>query len=308
MTFLFRRLLSAVPVMLGVSTLVFLALHLLPGDPAAVIAGERASAASLEAIREQYRLNDPLRVQYGHFLKGLFTGDLRQSIATGLPVGQMIGERYGATLFLAVSSLAFSVLFALPLGVIAARHKNGWIDRALLGVSLIGVSLPTFWVGPVLILLFSVKAGLLPMGGFDSAASVILPAATLGLALAAGLSRTVRVSVLEALSADFVRTAHAKGLSGRSVLWGHALRAALLPVISVAGLQFGVLLGGAIITEKVFAWPGIGTLLINGILQRDFPVVQGVIIVISATYVLVNALTDAAYGLADPRVRKGDGA
>ncbi len=303
MTFLIRRLLSALPVILGVSTLVFFGLHLLPGDPAAVIAGERASPANLDAIRREYHLDRPVPVQYGLFLKDLVRGDLRQSIATGTPVGKMIRERYGATLLLAFASLGFSILFALPLGVIAARHKDTWIDRALLGVSLVGVSLPTFWVGPVLILVFAVKLGLVPMGGFDGLSSVMLPAVTLGLALAAGLSRTVRVSVLDTLSSDFIRTAEAKGLSGSAVLWGHALRAALLPVISVAGLQFGVLLGGAIITEKVFAWPGIGSLLINGILQRDFPVVQGVIIVISTTYVLVNTLTDIAYGAADPRVR-----
>ncbi len=305
MTVLFRRLLAAFPVMLGVSTLVFFAMQLLPGDPAAVIAGERATAENLDLIRQQYHLDEPVAVQYGLYLKDLATGNLRTSIATGTPVAKLIGERYAATLVLALASLFLSLAAAIPLGVYAARHKDTWIDRLLLGFSLAGVSLPTFWIGPVLILVFSVKLGLLPMGGFDGPAAIVLPAVTLGLALAAGLSRTVRVSVLETLSADYVRTARAKGLHGRAVLWGHALRAALLPVISVAGLQFGVLLGGAIITEKVFAWPGIGTLLINGILQRDFPVVQGVILVISATYVTVNALTDFAYGLADPRVRGG---
>ncbi|MCW5829391.1 MAG: ABC transporter permease [Deltaproteobacteria bacterium] len=305
MNVIWRRLLAALPVVWGVSTLVFFALHMLPGDPAAVIAGERATAANLEAIRQQYHLDQPVMVQYGRFMADLARGDLRISIAAGMPVSRLIADRYLATLWLALAGLAFSILFALPLGVLAARFRGTWIDRMLLGVSLLGVSLPTFWVGPVLILLFAVHLGLLPMGGFDSSASVILPAVTLGLALAAGLSRIVRVSMLDVLSADFVRTARAKGLAERAVIWTHALRAALLPVISVLGLQFGVLLGGAIITEKVFAWPGIGTLLINGILQRDFPVVQGVIIVISTTYVLVNVLTDIAYGAADPRIRSG---
>lgn len=305
MNVIWRRLLAALPVVWGVSTLVFFALHMLPGDPAAVIAGERATAANLEAIRQQYHLDQPVMIQYGRFMADLARGDLRMSIATGMPVSRLIADRYLATLWLALAGLAFSILFALPLGVLAARFRGTWIDRMLLGVSLLGVSLPAFWVGPVLILLFAIHLGLLPIGGFDSGVSVILPAVTLGLALAAGLSRIVRVSMLDVLSADFVRTARAKGLAERAVIWTHALRAALLPVISVLGLQFGVLLGGAIITEKVFAWPGIGTLLINGILQRDFPVVQGVIIVISTTYVMVNVLTDIAYGVADPRIRSG---
>ena len=303
--FLLSRLFAAILVSLGVSCLVFLLIHLVPGDPVDMMLGESARLADREALRHALGLDRDLWVQFGLFLKGLFSGDLGLSIHTHRPVSELLLERAPATIQLALASLLVSVGLAVPLGVVAAVRKGSAWDHGAMSFSLLGVSIPNFWLGPLLILVFSVWLGWLPVSGRSGPDSLILPAITLGTALAAILSRMVRSSLLEVLGEDYIRTARAKGLDERQVIWRHALGNAMLPILTLLGLQLGVLLGGAVITETVFAWPGLGKLTIDSILRRDYPVVQGCVLVISLTYVVVNMLTDLAYGLIDPRIRLG---
>lgn len=299
------RLVSAAVAMLGVSTLVFLLIHLVPGDPVEVMLGEGASAADRSALRANLGLDRPLTEQYLDFLGGLARLDLGVSLHDQRSVTSLLLERAGPTLELAVAALALAVGIALPLGVLAARHHGGILDSAAMAVSLVGAAVPNFWLGPMLILLFSLWLGWTPVSGRDGWLSLVLPAVTLGTGLAAVLARMVRASVLEVMGEDYVRTARAKGLGPSAVLWHHALRAAWLPILTLIGLQLGGLLAGAVITETVFAWPGLGSLLVEAIQQRDYPVVQGAVLLISLTYVLVNGATDLAYGLLDPRIRRG---
>ncbi|BAZ94512.1 ABC-type dipeptide/oligopeptide/nickel transporter, permease components [Thiohalobacter thiocyanaticus] len=300
-----RRLLSTAVVVLGVVVLVFLLIHLIPGDPVDVMLGEAATAADREALRHQLGLDRPLTAQLGDYLGGLARGDLGQSLQQRRPIGELLAERIPATLELALAALAFTLVLALPLGLLAAVRRNSGWDRGAMAFSLLGVSIPNFWLGPLLILLFAVGLGWLPVSGRDAPGALILPALTLGLSLAAVLSRMVRSSVLEVLGEDFIRSAYARGLSTRQVLTRHALPNALLPVITVLGLQLGTLLAGAVITEVVFGWPGLGSLTIEAIQGRDYPLVQACVLLISLSYVLVNMLTDLLYAGIDPRIRLG---
>ena len=302
---LLARLGSAALAVFGVCTLVFLLIHLVPGDPVEVMLGEGASAADRGALRAALGLDRPLAEQYLGYLGRVARLDLGTSLHDRRPVLDLLLERAGPTLELALATLILAVLIALPLGVLAAQHRGGTLDRAAMTVSLIGAAIPNFWLGPLLILLFSLWLGWTPVSGRDGWWSLILPALTLGTGLAAVLARMVRASVLEVLNEDYVRTARAKGLGPVAVLWGHALRTAWLPILTLIGLQLGALLAGAVITETVFAWPGLGSLLVEAIQQRDYPVVQGAVLLISLTYVLVNGATDLAYGLLDPRTRPG---
>lgn len=299
------RLFARVLVILWVvSTLVFLMLHLVPGDPVAVMLGERATAADQEALRHQLGLDRPLWQQYLHYLGSLLHGDMGQSLFLQRPVADLIAARFPYTAMLALLAMLVAVMIAFPLGIWAAVRAGRWPDQLAMTLSLIGVSIPNFWLGPMLILLFSLWLGWLPVSGADAPWAWVLPAITLGTALAAILTRMLRASLLEVLHEEYVRTALAKGVSPRRVVLRHALFNALLPVVTVLGLQLGTLLGGAVITEVVFDWPGLGQLLVESIQRRDYPVVQGVILVIATAYVVVNALTDWLYGWLDPRVRR----
>jgi peptide/nickel transport system permease protein len=300
--FLVRRLFSALVTVVGVATLVFFLIHLIPGDPVDRILGDSARPADREALRTALGLDAPVSVQFGDFLSGLARLDLGDSIVSGRPVASLIAQHLPATLQLAAAALAIALLVAVPLGVIAARRRGTRLDSLAMGFSLLGVSIPNFWLGPMLILVFSLWLGWTPVSGREGLASLVLPALTLGTSLAAVLARMVRSSLLEVLEEDFMRTARAKGLDENTVVWRHGLRNALLPVVTLVGLQLGALLGGAVITETVFAWPGIGLLLVDAIQARDYPVVQGCVLTISTTYVLVNLGTDLIYGVIDPRI------
>lgn len=303
MTSLFRRLALLVPTILGVVTLIFFLIHFIPGDPVELMLGETASMADLGRLRADLGLDRPVAEQFGTFLRGLVRGDLGDSFFYRRPVVEVILEKLPATLELAAAAMGLALLLALPLGIAAAVRKDSLTDRAAMLASLVGISMPNFWLGPLLIILFSIKLGWLPVSGREGAASIVLPALTLGTALAALLSRMTRSAMLDVLGEDYLRTARAKGLSEKVVIVKHALRNALLPVLTIVGLQFGALLSGAVITENVFAWPGIGTLLIQAINARDYPLVQGCVLVISLGYVAANFLTDLLYSLSDPRVK-----
>jgi peptide/nickel transport system permease protein len=303
--FLLARLASAVVVIFGVLCLVFILIHLVPGDPVEVMLGESAQAADREALRQSLGLDQPLVQQFVHYLHGLTQLDLGTSLHSKRAITEILLERIPATLELAVAALLVAVVIAFPLGVVAAVRKDTVWDHGAMAVSLLGVSIPNFLMGPLLILVFAVWLGWSPVSGRDGLGTLVLPALTLGSAMAAILSRMVRATLLEVLGEDYIRTARAKGLSPRAVIWRHALRNALLPVITLLGLQLGALLAGAVITEAVFAWPGIGQLVIEAIQRRDYPLVQACVLLISVSYVLVNTLTDVAYGLFDPRVRVG---
>lgn len=303
MTGIGRRLLLLVPTVLGVLTLVFFLVHLIPGDPVELMLGETASRADLGQLRADLGLDRPLGEQYARFIGGLSRFDLGRSFFYRKPVIEVIGGALPATALLAAAAMAVAVLVALPLGILAAIRRNSLTDRLTLVGSLVGISMPNFWLGPMLIILFSFRLGWLPVSGKEGAASLVLPALTLGTALAGILVRMTRASMLDVLGEDYLRTARAKGVRPLAVIARHALRNALLPVVTIVGLQFGALLSGAVITENVFAWPGVGTLLIQAITARDYPLVQGCVLVIALCYVAVNFLTDALYALIDPRVR-----
>jgi peptide/nickel transport system permease protein len=300
---LLRRLAILLPTVLGVVTLIFFLIHFIPGDPVELMLGETASRGDLERLRTDLGLDRPVAEQFGNFLLGLVRGDLGESFFYRKPVRQVILEKLPATLELAAAAMLLALVIALPLGIVAAVRKDSLADRGAMLASLVGISMPNFWLGPLLIILFSIKLGWLPVSGREGPASLILPAVTLGTALAALLSRMTRSAMLDVLGEDYLRTARAKGLSERAVIVKHALGNALLPVLTIVGLQFGALLSGAIITENVFAWPGIGTLLIQAINARDYPLVQGCVLVISLGYVAANFLTDLLYSLSDPRVK-----
>jgi peptide/nickel transport system permease protein len=305
LSYFLQRLSGACLVVLGVVSIVFLLIHLVPGDPIEIMLGESASAADREALRAALGLDRPVQVQYLHYLGNLLQLDLGTSIHYRQPVVALLQARIPATGLLAGVTLLLTVLLALPLGILAAvRHNTLW-DSGAMGFSLLGVSIPNFWLGPLLIMVFSLWLGWLPVSGQGGFASVVLPALTLGTGLAAVLSRMVRSSMLEILHEDYLRTARAKGVTPLRVILHHALRNALLPVITLLGLQLGALLAGAVITETVFSWPGIGLLTIESIQSRDYPVVQACVLLISVTYVMVNLLTDLAYAWIDPRIRLG---
>lgn len=303
--YIISRLSSAFLVVLGVVCMVFLLIHLVPGDPVEVMLGEFAHPADRTALRAALGLDLPLTEQLLNYIRGLASLDLGNSLHSQKPITDILAERLPATLELAVYALLFAVAIAVPLGVLAAIRKDSMLDMGAMGFSLLGVSIPNFWMGPILILIFSLWLGITPVSGRGGVGSVILPAITLGTALAAILARMVRSSLLEVLNEDYVRTARAKGLPESRVIWRHAMRNAWLPVITLLGLQLGALLGGAVITETVFSWPGLGSLLVESIQKRDYPVVQACVLVISLAYVVVNTLTDLVYAAIDPRIRLG---
>ncbi len=298
------RLLYAIPVLWLVVTVVFLLIHLVPGDPIQMMLGEGAPVADLTAERHALELDLPLSTQYVHYWRNVLHGNLGQSIRLNQSVAKVIRERYPYTLQLTVSSLIVALALAIPAGVRSARRRNRWDDRVLGFVSLLGLSFPNFALGPILILFFAIKLGWLPVSGSGAFANLVLPAITMGGALAAILTRMVRTSMLEELGQDYVRTARAKGLPERTVVYKHALRNAMIPVVTVIGLQFGALLAGAIVTETIFSWPGIGRLTIQAISNRDYYLVQGCILAIGLTYVAVNFLTDLLYTVVNPRIRQ----
>ena len=303
--YLFRRLLLLVPVLWGVATLVFAVTNILPGDPVDLMLGETARPAQREVLRKALGLDRPLRVRYASYLAGLLRGDLGTSIHQKRPVAQLLAEPILASAKLTFTSLAIALAIALPLGVLAARRAGSAVDLAAGGLAVLGASIPVFWLGPLLIILFSIDLGWLPVSGRSGPLSLILPSLTLGTALSAILMRMTRSSLLDVLPQDYLATARAKGLSERRVLWIHALSNAGLPLITILSLQLGALLSGAIITETVFAWPGVGRLIIQAIAARDYPLVQGCVLFISFVYVAGNLIADIAYAWLDPRVRLG---
>ena len=301
--FLARRLVLTIPVLLGVATLVFSLIHLIPGDPAQAMLGEAAPQADVLELRHRLGLDRPLIEQYGAFLRGLSKGDLGTSLRTGQPVTDQIVERMPATFELAAAAMVVAVAFAMPLGIIAAVRRGTAIDHAAMTASLVGVSVPNFWLGPLLAIVFAVQLGWLPVSGRGTWAHLVLPAVSLGAALAAILARMTRATMLEELREQYVQAARARGASKLRAVLRHAFRNSLIPVVTLLGLQFGAVLTGAVITETIFAWPGIGRLLIQSIGFRDYPLVQGCILLIAMTYVAVNLVTDMLYGVLDPRIR-----
>ncbi len=298
-----KRLLGVVPVVFGVLLLTFLLVHLVPGDPLEVMLGEAASSADRSHLRAELGLDQPVIVQFGQYLSRLARGDFGKSIHSREPVSRMLADRLPATIRLALLALSIAIVIGLPLGIVAALRANKWPDRLATLTSLTFSAMPHFWLGPLLMMVFALWLGWLPVSGMETSASIILPALTLGLGLSAILTRMTRASLLEVLNEDFVRTARAKGLQESDVILKHALRAALLPVATIVGLQLGGLLAGTVITETVFGWDGVGRLLVESIEKRDYPVTQACVLVIALVYVLVNLLTDLAYSRLDPRVR-----
>jgi ABC-type dipeptide/oligopeptide/nickel transport system permease component len=299
------RLVHFFTVIFGVLLLTFLLIHLVPGDPVEVMLGESASVADRDALRADLGLNQPLISQFGSYLNKLAHGDFGQSIHTKTPIIDMLKTRYPATLKLALLALLIGLSIGVPLGVYAALKAGHWQDFVVTIVSVRLSAMPAFWLGPMLMLLFAVWLGWLPVSGMESHSSIILPAVTLGFGLSAILTRMTRTSLLEVLNDDYIRTARAKGLSEKTVIIRHALRAALLPIITIVGLQMGSLLAGTVITETVFGWDGIGRLLVESIEKRDYPVTQACVLVVALSYVLVNLVTDVLYRFADPRVKFG---
>jgi ABC-type dipeptide/oligopeptide/nickel transport system permease component len=303
LSYITRRLILTLPVLFGVATLVFSLIHLVPGDPAQAMLGDGASPEDIAQLRTRLGLDRPLVEQYGRYLKGLVQGDLGTSLRTQQPVTTQIAERLPATAELASAAMLVAVALALPLGLIAAVWRGTWVDQSAMGLALVGISVPGFWLGPLLALIFAVELGWLPVSGRGTLAHLVLPAITLGSALAAILARMTRASVLEELREQYVVAARARGASRVRAVVVHALRNSLIPVVTILGLQLGAVLTGSIITETIFSWPGVGRLLIQSINFRDYPMVQGCILLIAVTYVTMNLLTDLVYGWLDPRIR-----
>ena len=302
--YLIQRVLSAIPVLLGLTILVFSLTHLVPGDPAEMMLGEAAvSLEIVESMREQLGLNRPLHVQYFGYVTDLFRGDLGTSFLARRSVAEMIGRVLPSTLVLTFAGLGVAVLLGVGLGVLAAVRHNGWLDNLTMVFALIGVSMPSFWLGLMLIFTFSLQLGWFPATGAGGIERLVLPALTLGFAGSAVIARMVRSSVLEVLSQDYVRTAYAKGLGTAGIIGKHVMKNAMIPVLTVIGLEFGRLLSGTVVIEVVFSRPGIGRLLVDAILKKDFIVVQGVVLLSACFYLAVNLLVDLSYGLADPRIR-----
>jgi len=300
---IFKRIASFCTVIFGVLILTFLLIHLVPGDPVEVMLGESASTADRAQLREDLGLNQPLIRQFGNYLSKLSAADFGQSIHTKTPIVELIKSRYPATLKLAFLSLIIGLSLGIPLGIYAALKAGKWQDLIVTLVSVRLSAMPAFWLGPMLMLIFAVWLGWLPVSGMESNTSIVLPALTLGFGLSAILTRMMRTSLLEVLNDDYIRTARAKGLTEPNVIIRHALRAALLPIITIVGLQMGSLLAGTVITETIFSWDGIGRLLVESIEKRDYPVTQACVLVVALSYVLVNLFTDILYRFADPRVK-----
>lgn len=300
-----RRLMAIVPVLLVVAALVFAIIHLVPGDPVLAMVGAEAARADIELMRERLGLNRPLPVQFADYLGGVAQGDLGTSIRTGRPVLEEVAARFPRTLQLALVALGISMFVGIVLGVTAAVFRGTWIDSIAVLIAIVGVSAPTFWIGLALIFVFAVDLRWFPTGGAETWKHVVLPAATLGFHYAAVIARVTRSSMLDVLADDYVRTARAKGLAAWRVILQHALKNALIPTITIVGLQFGALISGSIVVEVVFSWPGLGLLLITALNSRDYPVVQACILTIATAFILVNLIVDVLYGVVDPRVRYG---
>jgi peptide/nickel transport system permease protein len=298
-----RRVAYLVPVLLGVSVISFSLLHFIPGDPAVVLGGVGATPEALEGIRAEYGLDEPLPVQYVNYVARAARGDLGISIRTRDPVARTLMNRLQLTFQLTVVSMLLSITLGVLAGVIAATHHNTWLDTSIMVTALAGISVPGFWLGLLLLVVFAGGLRWLPAGGSGTPLHLVLPAIVLGTSGAAVIARMTRASMLEVIRQDYLRTLRANGVSERMIVYKHALRNALNPVITVVGLQFGFLLGGAVIVESVFALPGVGTLLVNAIFNRDYPIVQGGMLLIAVVFVLVNLLTDLTYGLVNPRIR-----
>ncbi|MFI5256150.1 MAG: ABC transporter permease [Gemmatimonadales bacterium] len=300
--FIVRRLLLAIPTLAGVLVVAFLLLYVAPGDPVMAMVGERADEQTIARLREELRLNDPLPVQFGHYVAGVLKGDLGRSYITNRPIRSDIVERFPKTLQLAGAAMLLATVCGVTLGVLSAMHPGGVLDRVGLLIAYLGISFPVYWVGLLLILLFAVTLHVLPPSGFGGLRYLVLPALALGMRSIAFLARMTRSSMLDSLGADYVRTARAKGARERVVVARHALRNALIPIITVLGLDFGAYLTGSILTETVFSWPGLGRYVVNAIARRDLPAIQGSVLFLSVVFVLVNLITDLAYAKADPRV------
>jgi peptide/nickel transport system permease protein len=300
--FILRRLLLAIPTLLGVLVVAFLLLYVAPGDPVMAMVGERADPETIARLRRELRLDDPIHKQFVHYVGGIARGDLGRSYITNRPIQRDIRERFPKTLQLAGTAMLLAACVGITLGILSAWRPGGPIDRIGLGIAYLGVSFPVFWVGLLLILLFAVTLRWLPPSGFGGWKYLILPAVALGMRSIAFLARMTRSAMLDALGSDFVRTARAKGLTERGVIGRHALRNALIPIITVLGLDFGSYLTGSILTETIFSWPGLGRYVVNAIARRDLPAIQGSVLFLSAVFVMVNLLTDLAYAKADPRI------
>lgn len=305
--FVLRRLLLLAPILLGVATVTFLLMYVVPGDPVRAVAGERYDEATLQAMRHELGLDRPLAVRYVEYLGRIVRGDLGKSFVTRRPVAASIRERFPRTALLAGTAMLIAVLGGVAIGALAAWGRAPGVSRLLMGASLVGVSIPVFWLGLLLVQLFAIKLRLLPPSGYGggSPAHLALPALTLSFASLATIARVTRSGFLDALGEDYVRTARAKGLAERSVLAKHVLRNALIPVVTIVGADFGSYLGGSVLTESIFGWPGLGRLIVQAILQRDFPVIQGAVLFMAVIFVLVNLAVDLSYGLIDPRIRSG---
>lgn len=300
--YIVKRLLSGIMVLFGLSVFTFLLIHLIPGDPVRIMLGQRATVEQIESLRGELGLNKPFVVQYLDYASGVLKGDLGTSLKTGRPVSTEIADRFPATAKMAVASLVVAVVIGIGLGVLAAKYKDTPIDGAIMTFSTFGMSIPGFWLGLLVILVFSVHLGWFPIAGGTGLKDMVLPAFTLGTLLATALSRLTRAGMVEVLSNDYIRTARAKGMDERIVLLRHAFRNVMIPIVAVIGLELAGLLGGAVIIEQVFGWPGVGTLAIQAISSRDFPMIQGTTLFIGAVYVLVVILIDVLYALLDPRI------
>ena len=300
--FILRRLLLAIPTLFGVLVVAFLVLYVAPGDPVQSMIGERADSATISRLRAELKLDEPLYVRFGHYIGNVVQGDLGRSYITNRPITRDIIERFPKTMQLAGAAMLFAAFAGISLGVLSARKPGGWSDRLALGIAYLGISFPVYWVGLLLILLFAVMLQWLPPSGYGSWKFLILPALALGMRSIAYLARVTRSAMMEALSADYVRTGRAKGLTEKVVTLRHALRNAMIPIITVLGLDFGAYLTGSILTETIFSWPGIGRYVVNAIARRDLPAIQGAVLFLSAIFVLVNLLADIAYAKTDPRV------
>ena len=298
-----KRLIGMIPTLIIVVTFVFFFIRLIPGDPARMIAGEQATLEDVEAVRENLGLNKPIYVQYFIYLNGLLHGDLGTSLRTKRPVAQEIASRYVNTMQLTLASLAWATVVGVLIGVWSGKHRGKWQDYTGMTVAVSGISVPNFWLGFLLIMLFAVKLRWLPTTGAGSWRNLVLPAITLGTSIAAIIARFTRSSIIETLKEDYVRTARAKGLKERAVLWGHAFRNSMISVVTVVGLQFGFLLGGSVVTEQVFAFPGLGSLLIESVNYRDYPAIQSLILIFSLQFLVINLLVDILYAVLNPEIK-----
>lgn len=301
--FIIKRLLEIIPILLIVSILIFLFVHMIPGDPARLVAGEDATLEDVEMVRKELGLDKPIVEQYITYMKNLLQGDMGNSLKTNRPVSEEIGERFMPTFWLTVWSMVWAVLVGLVIGVISATKRNKWQDYLGMFGAVSGLSLPSFWLGLILIQLFAVTLGWLPTGGMESWKSYILPAFTLGTGVAAVVARFTRSSLMDVLKEDYIRTGRSKGLSERNVTWRHGLRNAMIPVVTMTGLQFGFLLGGSVVIESVFSWPGLGKLLIDSVAYRDYPVIQAEMMIFALEFIVINLIVDLLYGILNPQIR-----